>query len=79
MGILTQTAHGLRDAHALQPLQRGAARLFAAPSTPRPDGGAGLAAITADGRFVACSSGEPALVAGDTNEAEDILVRGPLD
>lgn len=55
------------------------ARLFAAPSTPRPDGGAGLAAISADGRFVACSSGEPALVAGDTNEAEDVFVRGPLD
>ena len=49
-------------------------RVVPAAAVPRPDGGTLNAAISADGRWIAFSSGEPGLVAGDANELEDVFV-----
>ena len=54
------------------------ARVVAAAAESVADGGTVNAAISSDGRWIAFSSAEPALVAGDSNALEDVFVRGPL-
>jgi Tol biopolymer transport system component len=54
-------------------------RVVAASAEATPDGGTVSAAISADGRWIAFSSAEPTLVAGDSNALEDVFVRGPLN
>ena len=43
-----------------------------------PDSGCNYPKISADGRYVSFTSYAPNIVEGDTNEASDIFVRGPL-
>jgi Tol biopolymer transport system component len=54
------------------------ARVVAASADSAPECGTVNAAISGDGRWIAFSSAEPALVAGDSNALEDVFVRGPL-
>jgi Tol biopolymer transport system component len=53
-------------------------RVVSASADTAADGGASNAAISADGRWIAFSSAEPSLVGGDSNEIDDVFVRGPM-
>ncbi|MBK7645370.1 MAG: PD40 domain-containing protein [Planctomycetes bacterium] len=54
------------------------ARVVAASAEPLPGGGTVCPALSADGHWVAFSSSEPTLVAGDSNALGDVFLRGPL-
>jgi Tol biopolymer transport system component len=63
----------------LRDLQDGTTvRVVSASAESTGDGGTLHAAISADGRWIAFASAEPALIAGDSNGFEDVFVRGPL-
>ncbi|MBK7641739.1 MAG: PD40 domain-containing protein [Planctomycetes bacterium] len=53
-------------------------QVVSASPEPAADGGTVSPAISADGRWVAFSSTEPALVGSDANGREDVFLRGPL-
>ena len=63
----------------LRDLQTGTTlRVISASGEDTGDGGTFHATISLDGRWIAFSSAEPALVAGDSNGLVDVFVRGPL-
>jgi Tol biopolymer transport system component len=53
-------------------------RVISASPAALPESGSLSPVVSSDGRWIAFSSAEPALVAGDSNEFEDVFARGPL-